>query len=374
MLILNLTRGDSGIRVPLHLPATPADVGDVYAKLDQISKKEKLTRIASVVSDSKFLERYFRDKLLDPLDELNELAERLDSMDEQQLLTFEGALNAESINGLEDILHIADSLEDYLFIHGVTTEKELGEFLVASGYKEFSEAVKPYLDYAAIGKEYYAEHGGAFTVDGYILRRSSAQALAAEEKKEPIFRVNLQTREMRLQRVKPLMLELPAGETRMSYVKNALNIRDFSEATVESAYCVNRLFQQVFPLQSPDVSLLAELADNLSKIQAQGDEFKMLSVLSAKKPATLEDALRLTEELDAYEFLHISEEDYGKAVLLELCGDEEILDMLDGFIDWQNFGLCMMEQDGVISTQYGVIRRVEPEQPEQEAGMQLQGF
>jgi hypothetical protein len=80
MLILNLTRGDSGIRVPLHLPATPADVGDVYAKLDQISKKEKLTRIASVVSDSKFLERYFRDKLLDPLDELNELAERLDGI------------------------------------------------------------------------------------------------------------------------------------------------------------------------------------------------------------------------------------------------------------------------------------------------------
>ena len=47
---------------------------------------------------------------------------------------------------------------------------------------------------------------------------------------------------------------------------------------------------------------------------------------------------------------------------------------LDGFIDWQNFGLCMMEQDGVISTQYGVIRRVEPEQPEQEAGMQLQSL
>ncbi len=86
----------------------------------------------------------------------------------------------------------------------------------------------------------------------------------------------------------------------------------------------------------------------------------------------MEDALRLTEELDAYEFLHISEEDYGKAVLLELCGDEEILDMLDGFLDWQNFGLYMMEQDGVISTQYGAIRKVEPEQSEQEAGMQLQ--
>jgi hypothetical protein len=34
----------------------------------------------------------------------------------------------------------------------------------------------------------------------------------------------------------------------------------------------------------------------------------------------------------------------------------------------------MMEQDGVISTQYGAIRRVEPEQPVQDAGMQLQSL
>ena len=374
MLILNLTRGNSGLRVPLHLPATPADIGDAYAKLDQISEKEKLTRIAGVVSDSEFLERFFRDKPLDSLDELNELAERLNGMDEQQLFTFEGALNAESINGLEDIFHIADSLGDYVFINGVTTEKELGEFLVASGYKDFAEAAKPYLDYAAIGTEYYAERGGAFTVHGYTLRRSSAQSLTARQEEEPIFRVNLQTREMRLQRVKPVMLELPASETRMRFVKNALNIQDFSEAVVESAYCVNRLFLRTIPLQSPDVGLLAELAKRLSWILTQGDEFKMLSILSAKKPSTLETALRLTEELDSYEFLRISEEDYGKAALLELCGDEEVLDVLDGFIDWQNFGLYMMEQDGVVFTQYGAIRRVEPEQPMQDAGMQMQGY
>ena len=373
MLILNLTRGDSGTRVPLRLPATPADVGDAYAKLDQISKKEKETRIASVVSENEFLERFFRDKPLGSLNDLNELAEKLDSMDEQTLQTFEGALNAESVNGLEDILRFADSLEDYVFIHGVTTEKELGEFLVASGYKGFSEDAKPYLDYAAIGTEYYAERGGAFTVHGYTLRRSSAQSFAAE-KKEPIFRVNLQTREMRLQRVKPVMLELPADETRLRFAKNALNIQDFSEATVESAYCVHNLFKGTIPLHEPDVELLAELADRLSKIVAQGDEFKMLSLLTVKRPSTLEKALQLAEELDAYEIVHGSEEDYGKAALLELCGDEEILDILDGFIDWQEFGLYMMEQDGIISTQYGAIRKAEPQQPEQDVEMEMQGF
>ena len=374
MLILNLTRGDSGMRVPLRLPATPADVGDAYAKLDQISKKEKKTRITSVVSENAFLERFFRDKPLDSLNDLNELAEKIAGMDEQELHTFEGALNAESINSLEDILRLADSLKDYVFIHGVTTEKELGEFLVASGYKGFSEDTKPYLDYAAIGMEYYAERGGAFTVHGYTLRRSSALLLSTEQKEKPIFRVNLQTREMRLQRIMPVTLELPASETHLRFVKNALSIQDFSEATVESAYCVNELFKGTIPLHEPDVELLAELADRLSKVLAQGDEFKMLSLITVKRPATLEKALQLAEELDAYEIVHGSEEDYGKAALLELCGDEEILDILDGFIDWQEFGLYMMEQDGISSTQYGAIRKVEPQQSEQDTEMQMQSY
>ena len=374
MLILNLTRGNSGMRVPLRLPAIPADVGDVYAKLDQISKDERKTRIASAVSENAFLERFFWNKPLDSLDELNKLAERLDSLDEQELHTFEGVLNAESIDSIEDILRLADSLKDYIFINGITTEKELGEFLVASGYKGFSEDAKPYLDYAAIGTEYYAERGGAFTAHGYTLRRSSALSLSAEQKEKPIFRVNLQTREMQLQRVKPVMLELPADETRMRYVKNTLNIQDFSEATIESAYCVNELFKGTIPLQKPDMETLAELANRLSKILSKGDAFKMLSLLSAKEPATLEESLQLAKELDTYEFIHSSEEDYGKAALLELCGDEEIPDILDGFIDWQNFGLYMMEQDGIISTQYGAIRKAEPQQLEQAAEMEMQGF
>ena len=179
---------------------------------------------------------------------------------------------------------------------------------------------------------------------------------------------------MRLQRIKPVTLELPAGETRLRYVKNALNIQDFSEATVESAYCVHHLFKGTIPLQEPDVEHLAELADRLSKIFAQGDEFKMLSLLTVKRPSTLEKAVQLAEELDAYEIVHGSEEDYGKAALLKLCGDEEILEVLDGFIDWQDFGLYMMEQDGIISTQYGAIRKAEPQQTEQDVEMEMQGF
>lgn len=194
-MILNLARGSNGFRVPLRLPATPADVGSAYAKLDEIGGDAGKTRIASVVSEVSFLDRYLRDRMTTrPGDycDLNELAEKIDSMNEQELRTFDGALNAESINGIEDILQVADSLKNYIFVSGVTTEKELGRFLVDSGYKGFPESVKPYLDYTAIGTEYYAERGGAFTGSGYTLRRSSAEPLVAEQKEAPHFRMGMQ--------------------------------------------------------------------------------------------------------------------------------------------------------------------------------------
>lgn len=184
MLILNLTRGKSGMCVPLRLPATPADIGEAYSKLDEISTKVEQTRIASVISKVGSLNRYYRDRIIGSSDnytEFNKLAEKISRMNETKLKTFDGALNAESINGISDILHIADSLKDYIFISGVTTEKELGRFLVDSGYKDFPESAKPYLDYAAIGTEYYAERGGAFTSYGYTLRRSSTEPMISEQ-------------------------------------------------------------------------------------------------------------------------------------------------------------------------------------------------
>ena len=371
-MILNLTRGNSSMRVPLRLPATPADVGVAYAKLDQISPAEHATRISSVISEVTFLDSFFRDKRLDALDELNELAEKVNSMTEQEKLTLDGALNAESINGISDLLHIADSLKDYIFITGVTTEKELGRFLVDSGYKGFSESVKPYLDYAAIGTEYYAERGGAFTGSGYTLRRKNAEPMIKEQK--PIFRLNLQSTVMRTHGQEPITLELPAGEDRLRRVMEALNVEDFAEARIIEAKCESSLFQRYIPLVSPNVYVLEELAECLSDIDARGETFKMLAVLDLKKPATAEEAARLATELGNYEEPHCNEEDYGKEAILRLCGDQEIVDTIDGFIDWQEFGLYMMEQDGFVYAEHGFIREKECPQPTIGTGMQMQGY
>lgn len=100
---------------------------------------------------------------------LNTIAERTDAMTETEANIFSGALDAESVNGLDDVLRISRSLEQYDLIPEVTSDRELGGWLVENNLLgvSFPEAVRPYLDYVAIGAEYYANHGGAYTLNGY---------------------------------------------------------------------------------------------------------------------------------------------------------------------------------------------------------------
>ena len=56
---------------------------------------------------------------------------------------------------------------------------------------------------------------------------------------------------------------------------------------------------------------------------------------------------------------------------MALCGDQEVVDTVDGFIDWKEFGSHMMEANGVTQTEYGLIRRVSDPAPEQAMDAQM---
>ena len=96
----------------------------------------------------------------DGVEKLNRLAGLVDIMDMETQKVFAGALRAESINGLDDVLRVASSLGQYEFIEGITSNKELGGWLVEHGQAgvDFPKEVRPYLDYAGIGRSYYVSH------------------------------------------------------------------------------------------------------------------------------------------------------------------------------------------------------------------------
>ena len=362
MLILNLTRGKSTWMVPLRLPATPAEIGEAYSKLDLISKDESSTHIASVVSELGFLDGYLRDKHLDSFDEVNELARRIDRMNEQERRTLEGALAAESISSAADVLRIADSLKDYFFIAGVTTEKELGRLLIDSGYMDVPESIRPYLDYAAIGTEYYAERGGAFTAEGYTLRRNNAEPLLpwAEEQQMPIFRLFLRSPDWQKYNDEPCVLELPATPEQFREAREKLGVSDLADASLVRVECLIERLEPYIPLHKPDLTLLQDLAVLLSADLESGGEKLALAVFDANRPDSLAAACDLAIELDRSELLQTGLEEYGRNALYDLCADLEIEATIDGFMDWEAFGLHMMEEDGVVFTHFGCIQKAEP--------------
>lgn len=175
-MILQVSCQSHGI--DLRLPAPLPDVEQALSALRDGLNPAAPIRISGICGEACGLHQYIQHASLDYEDDvskLNKLADAVDRMTAQEQHILSGALDAESINGLDDVLRVASSLGQYELIEGVTCNKELGGWLVEHGLTrvKFPKEVWPCLDYAGIGAEYYVSHGGAYTSNGYVKRREA---------------------------------------------------------------------------------------------------------------------------------------------------------------------------------------------------------
>ncbi len=380
-MVLHLTRGNSTMRIPLPLPATPGEIGGVYAALDEISTE------ASTVIDSvdctkvPNIHRYLRSANLDDLNKLNQLAERINGMTNQERWKFSGALDANSINGLDDVLRIASSLDDYIIVPKVTTDTELGRFIAVSsqihGDSRFPEASWPYLDFAKIGAEYYADHGGAYTYGGYVLCRDSVPAIQQQNDAEP-WR-NEDRQEILVLELSgprgPYTLVLPADEQYLDEVAQYMGISDFAEATITSMTTTPAYLAELLPMELITVEDANALAISVEKMLQDGGELlKFCSILAAEQPENFQDVLLLDFRMDEYARVPDDAEEYGKEVLRRHGADNEIISAIDGFMDFTEFGENAMLENHVRRTHFGLIERLDTPFPEQDQGPQMRGM
>ena len=308
MITLNLARGDNYESVPLRLPTTPGEVDEVFAALDAASRYAGEVQIIGVDSGVPSLAKHLKGAgLTDPdaFDKLNRLAEKIDGMDERQRDIFSGALDAESAGSLDDVLRVSDSLEAYTFVPNVRYDEELGRYVVVAGQlhgdRRFPEEAWPYLDFAKIGAEYFAGHGGAYTVSGYVMRREDGQQQVQESK--PIFELYLLHGQIRYR------LDLPAEELQLDMTKRRLGVEDFAQAAIYQTKCEMEPLAGLLPMDCVSVESANELARTIREMP-DGDLLKYLAVLSVEPPADFPGALRLALELDDYE--RITEGSYGE--------------------------------------------------------------
>jgi len=224
--------------------------------------------------------------------------------------------------------------------------------LVENGYKDFPEYTVPYLDYAKIGAEYYAERGGAYTPAGYVLRKESYHEQAVET--APVIRLWLRT-----MAGGEMTLLLPATEEQLDSAKRALNVEEFSAAQISKAEMHHYVAPHI-PMDAICVEDANTMAVSVAEMLEADDESlsKFLAVLTVEQPDTFPAALRLALDLEDYALVPDEDYEYGEFALKRICTDQEVLDAIDGYMDYEAFGIDHKKLDGVRETEYGAVVRL----------------
>ena len=365
-MVLRLTKGgDRGSEVRVRFPAELDAVWSAINELEQYSTGDGPVQIEEAVCPVANLTGHVRCADLEEgadIQKLNLLALRINNMSPQAQQLFSGALDAESVNGLDGVLRIAGGLGQYEIIEGVTSDRTLGGWLVEHDQLEvkFPKEVQPYLDYAAIGAEYYANHGGAYLPNGYVKRREDTPVQTETPR---VMLLTLTAAE------KSCTLVLPSSVKQLEHTKEVLGIEDFSQAVIKSAEYVAPYLDRLIPQDCITVEDANELACCLQQIQADGGMMKYCAALAAEQPDTFFEAFNIAINHDDYEQVTYDADEYGKQALRRIGADDEIIDTIDGFMDLAGLGRLSMEEDGVRQTEFGLVRRLrKPFPPEHEIG------
>lgn len=350
---------------------------------------ERLRELASVPESGAAADLVVRD-LISPIrnlhcfvpedatpEQLNTLAIKIGYMGPEEQVCFEGALDLNSMAGMEDVLRIADELDQYEMLLDVSSMVELGRYLVNNGVVEFPEAVCPYLDFEKIGIEYDANHGGVFKGTSYVTRKEDAPEQALDADRPQVFKVHLYTSKVGDTMPGPYRLILPACEERLEQVKKLIGVEDFAHARIEQVeYPLTGLQEHLGAADCPSVETLNALAEEVEEIlQTDGQLLKLCGVLEAEQPQTIDEALRIARSLDDYERVPCGQrpDEYGRYVMKhpERFEIEDLLEDLEGFVDEDGYGKYRMQEDGVRTTGCGLIRRLSEPFPTQEGGMSM---
>ena len=168
-------------------------------------------------------------------------------------------------------------------------------------------------------------------------------------------------------------LVLPADEKYLDAVKAYLDIDVFADAMIEDIYFKTPYIGELIcDTDCPAVEDYNDFAEALEGIwQEDGMLLTYAAALEAEKPETLRGAYELLHNLDNYQRI-VDTYDYGQRRLQETLGmDDDAIYELDGYMDFEKYGADCMENDHVIETGFGRLRRLDPPFPEQTQGQQM---
>lgn len=360
---VSLCNPDKDTYVTLELPADPYAVLDAWERL----------RLAPDTRVEWEMEDYGEFPVLFPglqsgegFPALNALAERLTSLDSRQRTAFEGLVKLQDGRPMEPdaLITLSEQAKHCQVAPEATDDASLGRVYAANGsipeVKDVPDKVFELLDFQLLGRRIRQSAGGGFTRQGYVVPDGNWKPTEGQEPRiapeapTGFFRLELRLGEERAE------LTLPAGQ-------ELVEVRERMEA-VGLPNCAVTAFHSRVP-QFPAAWATPERLDTLNclairlMVLAERDSLALIkykAVLEVSSISSLEDAMALTERLDAYNlnWAAASPEDVARGELRRFMGEENA-DLLCWYLNLYGYGEALIQQYGGELTDYGLLTRAD---------------
>ena len=365
---VSLCNPDKDVYVTLDVPAEPWAVLDAWEQL----RPAPDTRVEWEIEDYGEFPNLFPTLASgEDFPALNALAERLASLDGRQRTAFNGLVKlAGNRIEIDALMTLAEQARHCHVVPKATNDASLGRFYAENGFLTeldgLPDKVFELLDFQLLGRRIREAEGGIFTRQGFVAPdgswkpAQSHEPRIAPEAPAGIFHLELQLGEEQAE------LTLPAGQ-------ELVEVRDQMEA-VGLSNCAVTAFHSRIP-QVPAEWAVPERLDTLNclairlTVLADRDPLQLVkykAVLEASPPVSLEEAMALTERLDAYSLDRsaASPEDVARGELRSAVGEEQAA-LLCRYLNLYGYGEALIQQYGGELTDYGLLTRADS-QPVQE--------
>ena len=365
---------------------------DAYAKLDLPASPwelwDALEKVRLQTDDILYMEieDYYAFEHLAPhldgleisLNELNDLAARLATLDEVQGIAFEGLFSMEvqkkvNTNGgiitMQDMRDMAVSAKtDCYHVVDAADDAALGRFYAENDFIPELEGV-PYavfkmLDFAGIGRMMRHGENGVFVGNCYVLRDSELTAAPPCAKGLPskpsyLFRLTLGLHPD-FKDARTVTLDLPATEAKLSAAQEQLGTLNWENTVVLNydGILPNAAFFADLPTELEAFNEFAKAVQDIPFPEKQLPKLKAL--LKQFEVQDIETAMGLTEHLDDYVLTpEISSPQETAIDQLHFMTDDHSVELLISHVNLYAYGCDIIREDNAVLSPYGLLHRAD---------------
>ena len=358
----------------LELPASPWELWDAMEKV-RLKDGEALYMEIDDYYAFEYLAPHL-EELDISLNELNDLAARLATLDEVQGIAFEGLFSMEvqkkvNTNGgiitMQDMRDLAVSAKtDCYHVVDAADDAALGRFYAENDFipelDGVSDAVFPMLDFAGIGRMMRQGENGIFVGSLYVLRDGELTTAPPVQKALPekpgyLFRLTLGLHPD-IGDARTVTLDLPAAEAELLDAQEQLGVEGWEGVTVIDydgiiPYAAD--FTDL-PMELEEFNAFAKAARDIPRSEVP----KLKALLEQFEVRNIETALFLTEHLADYVLTPDLSSPQETAIdHLRFMTDDHSAELLLSHVNLYAYGCDLIREDNAVLSPYGLLHRAD---------------